>query len=136
MLSLQWVLLRNLPSPIGYPFALQALGFVVVNVGVILFFNAVFAFKRHETTILPFEDSTSRIIDSGPFRISRNPIYLAEAIMLTGTCVMWGHVSPWLTVPLFVVGIDRSVITWEEAALQRRFGAAYDSYCQRTRRWM
>jgi len=136
MLSLQWVLLRNLPSPLGLPFEVRAVGLLVVAAGVVFFFKAVFAFKNHATTILPFEDDSQNLMVDGVFRVSRNPIYLGETIMLAGTCIMWGHAWPWLSVALFVVGIDRSVIRWEENALQHRFGSVYTEYRRRTRRWI
>lgn len=136
MLSLQWVLLRNLPSSLDLPTALRASGMLIVTTGVVIFFRAVFAFKRHETTILPFEDASEHLIDSGVFRLSRNPIYLGETLMLAGFALLWGQAWPWLTVALFVWGIDHTVIQWEEHTLRRKFGDAYEEYCRRTRRWI
>lgn len=136
MLALQWVLLRNLPSSLDLPMVVRAGGLLLVAGGLTVFFSAVFAFKRHETTICPFEDETREIISTGVFGWTRNPIYLGEAIMLAGTSLLWGHAWPFASVVLFIVGIDRSVITWEEATLHQRFGSIYDDYRRRTRRWL
>lgn len=136
VLCLQWVLARQWPSPFGMPGWLQASGWGLVMGGIALFVMATLTFRRHQTTILPFEDASERLIDRGVFGLSRNPIYLAEAIILAGTSLLWAQGWPWLCVPLFVLGIDRTVITWEEQTLRARFGQSYITYCQRVRRWI
>lgn len=132
----QVVLARNLPSDLGLPETVRAFGGIVAVVGGGLFLTALLSFRRHHTTVLPFDDGTKRLIDSGVFRFSRNPIYLAEAIILTGIALRSGQLWPGVIVPVFMLGIDRSVITWEEHALRARFGNQFDDYCRRTRRWL
>lgn len=136
MLTLQWVLVRNFASPLDVLTGLRVAGWGFVTGGIAVFIAATFSFRKHRTTILPFEDTTEKLIQSGVFRFSRNPIYLGEAIILAGTALLTGHLGPWLVVLVFGGGIDRSVIRWEEQALQRRFGAEFAAYCQKTRRWL
>jgi protein-S-isoprenylcysteine O-methyltransferase Ste14 len=136
MLTLQWVLLRNIANPLDILPWIRVAGWGFVIGGTAVFITAAFSFRRHRTTILPFEDSTDKLIQSGIFRVSRNPIYLGEVIILTGTALLTGQLSPWVAVLLFAGGIDRNVIRWEEQALQRRFGADFEAYCRKTRRWL
>jgi protein-S-isoprenylcysteine O-methyltransferase Ste14 len=136
LLCLQWVLVRQWPTPLDLPGFLRWGGLGVALAGGALFIAATVAFRRHRTTILPFEDGSERLIDSGVFRYSRNPIYLAEALILLGTSLLWSQAWPWLCLPVFVLGIDRNVIRWEEATLRARFGERYTAYCRRVRRWL
>ncbi len=131
----QWVLVRNAPSPLEPLLAWRPAGAALIGLGITLMAVAGWSFHRHHTTILPFADHSNRLIDSGVFRLSRNPIYLAESILLSGIALSTGHLWPWVAVPVFVVGINVSVIAWEERALQQRFGRDYQDYCRRTRRW-
>ncbi|GAB5561890.1 MAG: isoprenylcysteine carboxylmethyltransferase family protein [Synoicihabitans sp.] len=135
LLILQWVLVRNVPSPSETLMAVRPFGGMMIGAGMAIFAAAVWSFRRHSTTILPFEDTSEQLIKSGIFRMSRNPIYLGEAFILSGTALLSAHGWPWLAPALFVVGIDRNVITWEEKALRRRFGTDFEKYCQKTRRW-
>lgn len=132
---LQWVLVRNFPSPLDLPDPVRWAGLAGIGIGGLLFSAAVASFRRHRTTILPFEDATDRLIKAGIFRYSRNPIYLGEAVILAGIALKTGQLWPWVVVPVFVLGINRSVIAWEEAILRKRFGEEFDRYCRQTGRW-
>ena len=92
-------------------------------------------FKRHDTTIKPGSVSTS-LLTGGPFRISRNPIYLGMTLVLIGTAISLGSVTPWLVVPVFVAVIGWNVIPVEEAMLAESFGDEYAQYRTRIRRWI
>ncbi|WP_018982082.1 methyltransferase family protein [Salinimonas chungwhensis] len=98
---------------------------------------AIVQFRHHQTTVDPrYPDSASSLITQGIFRVSRNPIYLAMALVLTAQS-LW--LSNWLTlIPLFVfcMYIQHFQIIPEEHALRAHFGSAYNLYCQRTRRWL
>jgi len=132
----QWVLLRNAPSEVESLAAVRWFGWVIGGSGIALFAAAALAFRRYHTTILPFEDKSQRLIESGVFRMSRNPIYLAEAVILSGTALLSGQLWPWGAVPIFIIGITLSVISWEEGALRQRFGLQFEAYCRKTRRWL
>lgn len=95
----------------------------------------VLLFIRHKTTIEPFAGST-RLIDAGPFRISRNPIYLGFALLLLATA-LWTDAASTLIAPvLFVLVVDRLLIRLEERDLAVIFGADYARYRDRVRRWI
>jgi len=111
------------------------LGVLLVLGGLSMVLACAGALRRAQTTILPFE-RPSTLVTRGLFRICRNPIYLGMATALTGTAVLLGSLSPWSTLPVFVVIIDRRFIRHEEAMLHARFGQAYEGYCQHVRRWL
>ncbi|MCA9239154.1 MAG: isoprenylcysteine carboxylmethyltransferase family protein [Planctomycetales bacterium] len=92
-------------------------------------------FQRQGTTILPFRDS-SQLVTTGLYRYSRNPIYVSMVVVLVGVVLALGSVGPLLAIPLFIAWINRRVILVEEAMLRERFGAEYEAYCRRVRRWV
>lgn len=92
-------------------------------------------FWKYKTTIKPGEAS-SRLLTTGPFHFSRNPIYLAMVLVLIGLAAVLGGLTPWLVVPVFGWLIARNVIPVEEALLHETFGAEYEQYKARTRRWI
>jgi protein-S-isoprenylcysteine O-methyltransferase Ste14 len=97
----------------------------------------VLAFRRHKTTVNPFKpDDTTRIVDTGIYRFSRNPMYLGFLLMLAGWAVYLGSVTAALLLPVFVVYMNRFQIVPEERALTTKFGAAYLAYMHRTGRWL
>lgn len=110
-------------------------GGVLILIGMSLILWAVRLFTKAGTTIKPFEASTKMIV-SGPYRWSRNPIYLGLAIILLGIGLALGTLTPFVIVPLFVWLIQKNVIAHEEAMLDKSFGAAYAEYKKRIRRWL
>jgi protein-S-isoprenylcysteine O-methyltransferase Ste14 len=107
---------------------------VLIAAGLVIFISALLQFRRHATTVMPRE-TPAAMIDSGIYRLSRNPIYLADALFLAGAALWWDAASL-LLVPLFVLVITRRFILGEEAGLRAVFGAAFDRYAARTRRWL
>lgn len=78
----------------------------------------------------------SALLTMGPFRWTRNPLYLGLATLLA--CFSVGLDSAWmlLLVPVLVLLLDRLVIVREEARLRAQFGEAYAAYARRVRRWL
>ena len=109
-------------------------GTVLIVGGLFIFTAALLQFRRHRTTVMPRETPVA-MIDSGIYRLSRNPIYLADALFLAGAALWWDAASL-LLVPLFVMIITRRFILGEESGLRAVFGAAFDRYAAQTRRWL
>jgi protein-S-isoprenylcysteine O-methyltransferase Ste14 len=123
------------PPVLPFPFWLRVLGAVLVFLGFGLVLGTAQLFQRFATTIRPGEPSTSLII-VGPYRFTRNPIYLGMAVVLTGLALLLGSALPLVVVPVFVLVLDALVIRLEEAMLISEFGDTYRSYIQRVRRWL
>jgi protein-S-isoprenylcysteine O-methyltransferase Ste14 len=92
-------------------------------------------FRRADTTIKPFQES-SALITSGPFRLSRNPMYVSMTSVLLGVALLLGSLSPFLVLPLLMVLIQRRFIVPEESMLAATFGDAYAAYVRGVRRWL
>lgn len=103
--------------------------------GLLLDGMAAGLFRRRGTAVEPWKPSTALIIE-GPYRFSRNPIYLGFAVTYLGLAIaMDSWVVLLLLLPCLAV-VDRFVIRREERYLAAKFGAGYDSYRRKVRRWL
>lgn len=94
-------------------------------------------FYRHRTTISPLSvEKTSTLVTGGPFRLSRNPMYVGLAGLLTAHALLYRSPLALLPVAGFVAVMNRSQIAIEEAALQQNFGAEFTEYCNAVPRWL
>ncbi len=102
---------------------------------VTIFLLSVAQFRRAKTTLRPFEPS-SALLTTGPYRISRNPIYLAMTLVLISLALGLGNLTPLFLPVLFTLTIDRLFVRHEERMLVASFGVQYEDYCARVRRWL
>lgn len=110
-------------------------GSVLVGGGLLLMLLALYELRRHRTTPIPHLEA-DRLVTTGIFSRSRNPIYLGDALVLTGLILRWDAVLSLPLVPLFVWVIETRFIVGEENRLRRKFRADFARYCQKTRRWI
>ena len=108
---------------------------VPATAGLLLTLWAAVGFIRADTPLEPYKQA-SALVTSGPYRFSRNPIYLGMALLLAGFWLWLGSLSPGLVLPAFVVAIDRRFIRREEAHLEERFGERFRAYRASVRRWL
>ncbi|MFD1329400.1 methyltransferase family protein [Mycoplana ramosa] len=110
-------------------------GGIVFLGGAALLFWAATTFRRAGTQIQTTEPTTT-IVDAGPYRYTRNPIYIGMFLGLIGLAVAFD--SLWLVVLLvpFYLVIRYGVVAREEGYLERKFGDAYLAYKTRVRRWL
>ncbi len=118
---------------VSYPYSL--IGIVLIIIGMITAFLTNSILLKKGTSIKPFENP-SVLVASGPFKFSRNPIYLSMALALLGVAIFLGSLSPFIFPIIFVIMIDRSVIPIEETNLERRFGEEYLDYKTKVNRWV
>ncbi|MGR3320635.1 MAG: methyltransferase family protein [Pseudooceanicola sp.] len=111
------------------------LGGVLVGGGVLLMALAVYEMRRQRTTVIPHRDA-DRLVQSGIFSRSRNPIYLGDVLVLTGFIVTWSAVLSLPLIPIFVWILERRFIIPEENRLRRKFRADFARYGQKVRRWV
>ncbi|MQX17710.1 isoprenylcysteine carboxylmethyltransferase family protein [Sinorhizobium terangae] len=111
------------------------LGAIVFLTGLALLIWAATTFRRAGTHV-PTTQPTTTIVEEGPYRFSRNPIYIGMFLGLIGLAV--GFDSLWLLILLvpFYFVIRYLVVAREEAYLERKFGDAYRGYRSRVRRWL
>jgi len=117
------------------PFPESLTGVVPILLGIILNLMADRALKVYETTVKPFEVSTS-LVTEGVYRLSRHPMYLGFILILIGMALCLGSVTPWGIVTVFGLLLDRQFITHEERMLEKAFGATWREYAVKVRRWI
>ena len=110
-------------------------GIFPLVVGIALNVVADGLFHKVKTTIRPGAESAV-LVTGGPFTFSRNPMYLGFALVLLGVALLLGSLTPFAVIPVFAVLIDRMFIEMEEQMLRTKFGAAWETYASRTRRWL
>jgi len=113
----------------------DSLGAILIALGLILMAVAAVQMLIARTSVIPRRDPDA-LVRGGVFRISRNPIYLADAILLCGLYIAWDALIALPLVAVFIVVIQRRFIFDEEARLSRRFGEEYLRYTERVRRWL
>jgi protein-S-isoprenylcysteine O-methyltransferase Ste14 len=96
---------------------------------------AVATFRGVGTTPNPTQPTTA-LAFGGPYRFTRNPMYLGFVLMQIGVALAMNVLWPLVFVVPSIVVTDRAVIAPEEAYLERRFGASYLEYKRRVRRWI
>lgn len=106
-----------------------------VALGVFLNLWADGLFKRHGTEVKPFRDSSALVVE-GPYRFSRNPMYLGGLLILGGAGLLLGSLTPWLVVLLLAWLATAHFIVPEERDLERQFGERYLESKRRVRRWI
>lgn len=92
-------------------------------------------FRKARTTTIPGETST-KLVTSGPYRFSRNPMYVGLSLAYIGEAGLLTQIWPLLMLPFVVAYVNWIVIPVEEARLKEDFGNAYEPYCARVRRWV
>jgi protein-S-isoprenylcysteine O-methyltransferase Ste14 len=116
-----------------YPWRL--LGLAPLVIGIVLNLLADQAFKKHDTTVKPFEES-SVLITEGVFGITRSPMYMGMILILFGVAMLLGSTTPFVVVILLSALLDRMFITPEEQKLEDTFGERFRQYRRRVRKWI
>lgn len=114
---------------------LSLLGFGIIAVGIGLFVWSITLFQKSKTTLDP-QGEPSSLVTIGPYRISRNPIYLGFLCIAIGTALVFANVLAFVGPLVFFFFINTLVIPFEEDMLTKVFGATYQDYRTRTRRWL
>jgi protein-S-isoprenylcysteine O-methyltransferase Ste14 len=110
-------------------------GFLIIGFGFVIAFWSRSLFLKNSTTLQPSEEPTS-LVTSGPFRLSRNPIYLGMASILVGVAVLQGTLVTLVFPVLFITLIEFFIIPGEERKLENLFGEPYREYKKKVRRWI
>jgi len=124
-----------LPGYRYWSFPWNLVGVVPLFLGVFLNLTADRVFTGCHTTVKPFE-SSSVLVTEFPFSVSRNPMYLGLTAMLLGVALLLGTVSALLPVLIFPSVMHLAFVRTEERMLSETFGAAWQDYRSRVRRWL
>ncbi len=97
---------------------------------------AIVLFRREGTEVSPTSLANRKLVTTGPYRLTRNPMYLGLVIVSVGIAI-WVGAWPMFIAPIAVFATANWIhIPFEEAKMRRQFGATYDSYVGRVRRWL
>ncbi len=135
LIAVSVVLHFALPKEYRLDFACRACGAVAFALGFIVMMWAWWHFRQSDTPARP-TDRASSLVTTGPFRFSRNPMYLGIVVMLFAIA-LWLGSWPMLIAPVGFLGFMSLVrIPYEEQQLRDIFGKAYASYAEEVRRWI
>lgn len=130
-----WLLEKYAPlaSVLSPPFSYA--GVLPIMLGMALAGWGAGLFRKLGTPVIPFDKSTV-LVTQGPYRFTRNPMYLGMVVVLVGVWLLLGSASPALVVPLFWLVIEFRFVRAEEAFMEALFGSEYLDYKRRVRRWL
>jgi protein-S-isoprenylcysteine O-methyltransferase Ste14 len=117
------------------PVALRLVGLALTAAGLALIGWFFVTMQRAGTPVDPREAPTA-LVQSGPFRLTRNPAYVGWTLIYLGLTLLAGGRWALLLLPGVLVAVDRGVILREERYLEERFGSDYREYRGRVRRWL
>ena len=110
-------------------------GLALMVAGAALAIAGVLTFRRARTTIMPFR-AASAMVRAGPYRFTRNPMYVGMALAYVGLSLAFNTAWPILLLPLVIVTMVKLVILKEEEYLDAVFGDDYRAYKRDVRRWL
>ena len=111
------------------------LGWPLIGAGVILGFLGDRAMRNANTNVSPYRPTT-RLVTEGPYRLTRNPLYLSVTLVYGGIAVLANALWAILLLPIVLTVMRYGVIEREERYLERKFGGEYLKYKARVRRWI
>lgn len=131
MVVLDWL------SPFGFKAGplLWGFGGCFISLGVFLDIYCALLFKKANTGIVPFHEATS-VVETGPYKITRNPMYVGMVLIQLGVVVILGNLLAFLPLVVFVWIIQKNFIEGEEGYMEATLGQPYIDYKSRVRRWI
>lgn len=136
MLVLAWAQAAYLPVGLTFGGAwADFAGGILVGGGLVLALLAIYELRRFRTTPIPHQDP-ERLVTTGIFSRSRNPIYLGDLLILAGLILRWDAVLSLPLLPIFLWILERRFVIPEENRMRRKFRIDFARYCTTTRRWV
>jgi protein-S-isoprenylcysteine O-methyltransferase Ste14 len=120
---------------VGIPWPWTLSGLAPLLLGLAGNLALAWSFTRVGTPVMPGA-VPAVLVTGGPYRFSRNPMYLGQVVILLGAAILHGAWLAFVPVPVLMVVLDRVFIRAEERRLATAFGASYEAYRRRVRRWL
>src|SRR5450432_2797936 len=134
-LGLAFLLRQRVPLPIVPRKIKNVLGGILIGGAIVPAFLAFRGMRNAGTNVNPAQPTTALIV-KGPYRFTRNPIYLGMTALYTGIAILANTLWPILLLPGVLFVMTRGVIEHEEAYLEQKFGEQYVTYKEKVRRWI
>lgn len=133
-IALDWIPLQFLALPVG--FNLQVIiGVLLIAGSVWLLGSAMRIFRREGTNVIPTLPAL-KVVTGGPYRFTRNPMYLGMVLFLLGISLVFSLEWGIILTPVLWLAFDRLIVVREEAYLTGKFGPDYKALLDKTRRWL
>jgi protein-S-isoprenylcysteine O-methyltransferase Ste14 len=120
------------PLPVAYA---RGVGLFLLAVSLVLTVWAIATFRRSGTNVLPSNPALA-VVTRGPYRWTRNPMYLAFAVVYVGLSLLIPALAPLVLLPLLLALVEWGVIRREERYMAAKFGEPYLAYKAQVRRWL
>lgn len=121
--------------PLELPGALRLSGWLLIGAGLALMLWAAVTMRRARTTVMPGRRPDA-LVTHGPFRFSRNPIYLGDLLLLAGLMLAADALAGLMLLPGFIYLLQARFIQREEQTILAAYGAEFENYRARVRRWL
>ncbi len=113
----------------------RVLGATLIGIAGVVVTSAIREMRRADTPVNPTEPTKALVVE-GPFRFTRNPLYLSLTLLYAGIASLVNALWAMLLLPVVLIVMNRGVIDREERYLERKFGKEYLGYKARVRRWI
>lgn len=130
-----WLLDRRWSLHVGEGMTHVAAAWLLIAACVALMSSSIRSFWRRHTSVIPIRPATVLVME-GPYRYTRNPMYLGLAMLTVAFGLLLNSWWPMLLLIPALLTVQHFVIVSEEQYLHRRFGTDYDAYTRRVRRWL
>jgi protein-S-isoprenylcysteine O-methyltransferase Ste14 len=129
-----WIFAKILPIGTVPSYGVQLLGLVWIAIAILIVLWSAIYFKTNKTTIEP-HNTPAALITKGPYRFTRNPIYLAMVIASAGFAMWCGAATALIPTVVLAIVLHRRFVMPEEKVLRETFGKAADDYIAKSKRW-
>jgi len=124
-----------IPFPTPWVFILRIVGGLAVAAGILFVISAFSQMRKAHTSLDP-RQTTTALVTEGPYRFTRNPIYLGFFLIYLGFTLLAGTLWGLIASPFLIWTITHAVIQAEEIYLDKKFGDTYKEYRSRVRQWI
>jgi len=135
LLLLSWLLDYLFPQFRLISGKYKYIGILILILGLSITFYSFYLFKKNKTSIVPGQNPTFAVME-GPYKFTRNPMYLGVAIGLFGAAVYFGNLLSFLSPIIFFIVINYYFVPFEEKLMEDIFGKRYLDYKKKVRRWI
>ncbi len=135
LLLLSWLADYLLPQYKWISGNARYIGILIFILGLSLTFYSFYMFKKNKTPILPGQKPTFAVVE-GPYRFTRNPMYLGVATALLGVSIYIGNLLSLLSPLIFFLAMNFIYVPFEEKLMENIFGGKYLDYKRKVRRWI
>lgn len=134
-LLLAWVLGTLWPMPLASNTWILFFGWTAIDAGMLLMLWTAWLMLWRKTTLNPY-GKPQQLVTEGPFRVTRNPIYVADTLLYIGVALLFADIWAWLFLPVVLFAVSVGVIRHEERLMMQHFGDDYHQYMSKVRRWL